>query len=752
MKKLMIALLFFSVAARGQERSLPPQRVVPQSAPGTVTLTLADYNRLLDLVARKPKAPEAVPLPFVLSRTAFKLRLEGESVVGALEIDGDVLQKGPTKVPLTSGLTILEAQPAQKPLPLLQEGAATAAVVNGPGAFAVALSVAAPLIVDAGRASFTVPVPSASSSVLSLDIPGNHADVHVEPGLITNRTTVNGHTVVEATLDPGKSARVWWTTREIAAPVTQREVRFLADLKTLISVGDSELRMAALCDVTVIQGEPGEFKVPLPPGFEVAEVSGGTLDSSETQGGDLILRVREPSRRTHQFLIAIERASREDKLEAPFFTFAGAQGETGEVLVEGVGTMELKATEGGGLRRTDVREVGPIARSLARYPLQAAFRYHRRPGDALKLSMEWNRFPDGSVLSAVAERATITTLLNVEGKSLTEVTLRVRNHAQPFVKVDLPAGANLLSAEVEGEKVKPVQGSDGSRVPLLRAGFRPAGAYTVSFVYLSSGSPFAKGGNYEMGLPKLDVPVSLVMWEVFLPERLEVKQFGGNALSANLFPERAQDFLAGNADEFNEGDQSTLAQKDLSLGDLQAGQIGGVVVDPQGAVIAGARVNVFNTQTGAVQSVTSDGEGRWIASNVPPGPVRVRVDSPGFRSFQQDLNFEPAHSARLGVTLDIGQAAETVTVTGNNANIAVNGAANSRANAEFGGRKAEEQARRAQEAQLTAPSQNVFSLQRKVAGILPVRVDVPRAGKSYRFVRPLVVDEETKVTFQYRSR
>jgi len=59
---------------------------------------------------------------------------------------------------------------------------------------------------------------------------------------------------------------------------------------------------------------------------------------------------------------------------------------------------------------------------------------------------------------------------------------------------------------------------------------------------------------------------------------------------------------------------------------------------------------------------------------------------------------------------------------------------------------------KAQAAQLNMPSQNVFNLQRRVAGILPVRVDVPRSGKSYRFVRPLVLDEETKVTFQYKSK
>jgi Carboxypeptidase regulatory-like domain len=740
MKRLVIVFTLLAVVAQGQERSLPPQKVLPQSSPGTVTLTLTEYNRLLDLVAHRPKPAEAAPLPFVLSRAAFKLRLENEAVVGALDIEGDVLQKGLTKVPLVNGLTILEAQPSSKPLPLLQDGSTTAAVVDGPGAFGVSLSVAAVMTVDAGRASFVVPVPAAASAVFTLDIPGNHADIHVEPGLITNRATVNGHTRVEATLDTGTPATVWWTTREISAPVTQREVRFLSDMKTLISVGDSELRMAALCDINVIQGEPAEFKVPLPPGFEVAEVSGSTLDSSETQGGDLIIKVREPSRRAHQFLIAFERASREDKLDAPFLTFAGAQGETGEVLVEGVGTMELTATEGGGLRRIDVREAGPIARSLARFPLQAAFRYHRRAGDTPSLKLEWNRFPDGTVLSAIAERATITTLLNVEGKSLTEVTLKVRNHAQPFVKIELPQGASLLSAEVEGEKVKPVQGADGSRVPLLRAGFRPAGVYTVSYVYLSAGSPFTKSGAYELSLPKLDVPINLVTWEVFLPERLDVKQFAGNALSASLFPAGAQNISMSGADDYNESDERVWVPKDSDFNQLAAGQIGGIVVDPQGAIVAGATVTVANTQTGATQTTTSDGEGQWAVSGMPPGPVRVRVDSQGFRSFQQELNVEPSRAARLGVTLSVASATEIVTVTAG------------KASGDRESRRLEDQARKAQQAQLNAPSQNVFSLQRKVAGILPVRVDVPRAGKSYRFVRPLVVGEETKITFQYRSR
>ena len=38
------------------------------------------------------------------------------------------------------------------------------------------------------------------------------------------------------------------------------------------------------------------------------------------------------------------------------------------------------------------------------------------------------------------------------------------------------------------------------------------------------------------------------------------------------------------------------------------------------------------------------------------------------------------------------------------------------------------------------------------AGVRPIAVDVPHEGNAYRFVRPLVLDEETKVTFSDKTR
>jgi hypothetical protein len=489
--------------------------------------------------------------------------------------------------------------------------------------------------------------------------------------------------------------------------------------------------------VNVIQGEAGEFKMPLPAGFELTTASGNTLESSDVSGNILTLRVHDPARRNHQFLIALERTNRETKVDAPLLAFTAAQRETGEVLVEGVGALEMLATESGGMRRMDVREAGAITRSLSHFPLQAAFRYNRRATDAPKLQLEWKQFSDAEVLSAVAERATVTTLTNVEGRSLTEISLRVRNHAKPFVKVELPPGAQLLSAEVEGETVKPVEGPDGTRVPLLRAGLDSSRAYTVSFVYISAGTRFGKSGAYGMGLAKLDIPISYLTWELSLPDRVQVKQFGGNAFAADLFTPSIANNLVDGVDN-DDYAANNFVTSDLSS--VEPGQIGGTVVDPNGAVIPGAEVTVTNTQTGASQTTRVNSDGRWLIAGMQPGLVNVVIHSPGFKDVHHDLNLLATQPSRIGTTLEPGAVTESVTVIANQALLnssVVDQTQTARKN-------------------LTLPmnnaSQNVMNLQRRVAGILPVAVEVPRSGRSYMFARPLVVEEETRITFQYKAK
>lgn len=711
--------------------------VPPVPSSGNVTLPLDEYNRLLELANKPERKIETPPVPYTLKRADLRFHVASESVQGTVQLQGEILRKGETKVPLTTGMAILDARQEGKSLPLELEGGTHTAVLAGPAEFVVTLDAGLPLSIEAGRASFTLPVPSAGSVRLTLSLPGDHTNVRISPGLITSRASENGQTTVEATLAPGQNASIWWTTREIVTPAAPKEARFLSDVKTLITLNEAELRVTTLADISVVQGEPSQFELAIPAGYEVTGATGASVDSAEVQSGELILKVRAPAQKSHQFLIAMERPLSDTKSDAPFLSFQNTQRETGEVLVEGTGTIELTATEGGGLKRMDFKETNPYLRSLARFPLQAAFRYHKQPNEQPSLALAWTRFPDSSVLAAVAERAIVTTLVTNEGRSLTEVKLTVKNQAQPFLKVDLPQGASILSAEVAGEKVKPVEGSDGNRVPLLRAGFRPSDAYEVSFVFMHSGAPFAKKGGSDISLPKMDVPIDLLQWEVFLPEQYKVKNFGGDAMATNLLPPASQD--VSGAEAYDGGLGGLTSVSDLQMASLLPGQLGGIVVDPSGAVVPSVQVTVTQTETGALRNATTDASGRWIVSNLQSGNVEVRALKQGFKNTVRKFYYDGSSPVPFVTTLNIAAAMETVTVTSNAPSIS-----------EY--RQNERDLKKQATQQQLAASANVTSLQQRVSGVLPVRIDVPRAGNSYHFVRPLVLDEETKVTFTYKSK
>jgi hypothetical protein len=729
----IIVLAGYASSAVAQE---PPRG--PQGGPGTVTMSRTEYDRLLDLSSRRPvidSAPAAV-----LSRADIKVRVAGPSARATMRVDGEVFRPGVAKVTLIKGATLLEARLDNRPLPVVAESGAHVALVTGPGAFSAALDVGVPLSLTPGRGAFVLPVPAAGSVTATIDVPGDQTDVHLSTGLILRRTSTAGRTAIEATLTPGAPTEVSWSTHDsVPTNGTARDVRLLADVQSIVSIGDADVRLVSLVNATIVQGEPSQIAVTIPAGYEVVSVSGASLERTETLAGRVTLFVSDPALRRHQFLVSLERPHTPGSftLESGFPTLPAAQRETGEVAVEGLGTLEVTSPEVPGLRRMDVREVDPSLAAAARQALLAAYRYQRTGEAAPSLRLDVRRFADSEVLAAVAERAVATTLLTAEGRALTEVTMWVRNRAQSFMKVALPAGATMLSVEVAGSPARPVEGKDGSRVPLLRPGFVPQGLYLVSFVYLHSGTPFLKKGDMQMTLPKMDVPINVVEWELFVPDQFRVDRFAGDMFDAGLMAASYEGGVVSDARGTGVGGGAAggfgAAHAPSPLVPAQPGQINGRVIDEAGEPIPGAAVTV--DAGGRRQTVVTDAEGAYVVSNIPSGPVTLTGQLTGFAVARRGVRFDQ-RGQQVDLTMKIGSIAETVTVT------AESGVVNTQQSTSRQDKKAENE----------APSANVQNLQRRASGVLPVRMEVPRAGTSHRFAKPLVIDEETEVTFRYKRR
>lgn len=730
MRSLALGLFIaLTTTLDAQTAGAPPPQPLPAIAAGNVAIPLAEYNRLADQAAQAPRRAGDPPQPYAIRSAEYRLRVEKDMAAGTLEFLGEVLQQGPTAVELVSGLTVLDARQRGRPLPLAaQKGGGRTAMVDGIADFQIQLDCAIPLLYEAGRAGLTLPGVAAGALRLELTLPGEQTAVSLSPGLIVDRSSTGGLTTIRATLQPGKPVTLWWGARLAPAPavVPVKPPRFLSDVKSLITVTQTEIAITALADLTVVEGRPTAFEFTAPDGFEVTGIAGPTLADSDSANGRVHLRVAAPATQSHQFLIEMSRAvAGGSKPEIVLPGFTGAQRETGELLVEGEGALELAARERGGLRRMDLREASEPLRNLAGHSVQAAFRYQRRSGapEPAGVTLEWVRFPSQPALPAISGHAAATTLLTREGRSLTEVRLTVRNQSQPFARIGLPPGAVILTAEVAGEKVKPVEAADGNRVPLLRPGFRPSGPYTVSFVFSHTGAPLVKKGSGEITLPKMDLPVSALEWELFLPSEVRVSAFGGDALPAGLLP-RSSD-----------GDPSTAVS--LSRVPVGPGEVGGTVIDPSGALIAGARIEVAQDGGGRVLKATADNSGNWRVRALPSGRVKITASQPGFKTTVRYFEHRSSEPLAVTLTLDVGAVTESVEVSSGSARLESQQAERlRRQNAAFAG---------------TAASANVLDLQKRLAGVLPVAVSIPRTGNAYRFVRPLVIDEESRLTFQYRA-
>ena len=103
----------------------------------------------------------------------------------------------------------------------------------------------------------------------------------------------------------------------------------------------------------------------------------------------------------------------------------------------------------------------------------------------------------------------------------------------------------------------------------------------------------------------------------------------------------------------------------FSQGGASTGSIAGTVLDPKGAVVAGATVTVKSVATNQESTTQSSGDGTFSVPALSAGVYTATVTAAGFKqSVVTDIKVDVGAPTTLRVELEIGSANETVTVVG----------------------------------------------------------------------------------------
>ena len=103
----------------------------------------------------------------------------------------------------------------------------------------------------------------------------------------------------------------------------------------------------------------------------------------------------------------------------------------------------------------------------------------------------------------------------------------------------------------------------------------------------------------------------------------------------------------------------------LVLAQSITAKVTGTVQDESGAVVPGVSVTVTGLETGFERTLISDDQGRYVVSNLSPGPYEIEAELAGFKTaVRSGVVLSVGQDAVINLTLEIGETAERVTVIG----------------------------------------------------------------------------------------
>ena len=93
------------------------------------------------------------------------------------------------------------------------------------------------------------------------------------------------------------------------------------------------------------------------------------------------------------------------------------------------------------------------------------------------------------------------------------------------------------------------------------------------------------------------------------------------------------------------------------------GSLVGTVRDTSGALVAGAKVSIVNTETQFVSNTVTSAEGAYAVPYLAPGSYRITIEASGFKKFNQTgVEVRTGEAPRIEIKLEVGAVSESINV------------------------------------------------------------------------------------------
>ena len=507
---------------------------IQQPKGGQVVL---DWNQFIKLwkdanTPPKPPKPDDPPVDYILSRAKYS----GHVLLKTTEIQADIEfnilnDEKWVRVPfLPQSLGLKEVRLNGKPVTVTHENGQHALILKGAGHYNLKAVFAIPTPNADGAPVIQFPILETSMTLLSLTFPKKNLEVKVLPSQFLSTKSENGKTSIQAILPPSRYIRLTWSKK--LPPGRVIPAKIYSNLEELLTIHDSSIKVHSHFQYSILHSGIREMEIEVPRDVTILNVKSPNLQTWNEieEKGKKILKVMFNKKVQGSYRITLVAEAPLEKgyeTRVPFFRSLNVEREEGAIGIEAKSNVQVSIKNQSGLRQVDVKEVPVSLWNRASNPLLYAFLFTKPSG---QLSLNIERHEDVPVLTSTIDSSNAVTVLTKDGQWITRVSFEVRNHLKQFLALDLPKDAHIWSAFVSGKPVKPSKNKKGQiLIPLNKSTLSSQQeAFPLEVIYHVQDKRLGYIGNRSAFLPKVDLPVSQLLWSLYVPEDYRFMPMGGN--------------------------------------------------------------------------------------------------------------------------------------------------------------------------------------------------------------------------------
>jgi hypothetical protein len=498
----------------------------------SVRLPVATFQRLWEQARRAAGVPAAGPsrasAPAVIYGSAsYSGQATPQALLLTLQLRVTLDRPGRWKiVPLVGAGTVLRRARADgQPISVSRRSGYHAWITRRTGSVRLELDLVVPRRGPRGAIEYNFEVVRTPITRFSCAFPRAGLEPRLDAAITTAVKTEGARTLLQATLRP--TTRIHIVGFKDLGDGPARRARVYAESMSLLSLQGRSQELFSVIRYTILYAGVRSFSVLLPGDVSVVSADGKGAFSYELErrADGTLLRGETafPIRDSFEISLRLRRAQSHKRgrqiFDVPLPRCLGVERDAGWLAVEVPGKLRLREQRRERVVAVDVRQLPSELVRSAVSPILGAYRFH---GTRRRLALATTRLPEQVAASSSIDRARAFSVVSGEGSVLTELRYTLRNRMRRSLALRMPAGARVRSVLLDGRPVKPSRDSAGRLVlPLSRSAGSAARlrGITAQVVFESQLGALSWVGQPELELPRVDLPISTLVWSVYLPAR-----------------------------------------------------------------------------------------------------------------------------------------------------------------------------------------------------------------------------------------